>query len=290
MEKTIKFNIYLNGEPIRKLDSLRNNFVVEDILNHFETGQLIKWLEVRGYEKEYEKVSSIDKNKDKYEIIKDLIEIFEVDEMEKDEIDGIINTVKYNDEEKIRNEKYKQMKYRVDVVINDYHQGYGELINNLIVNKDNIPIIKGDIQCLKKNYKKLFVLDNYTLYFKLASNGAWSVVFLMLKEEFVRTFWLNNDIIKNNLKENLMQTNNKYLVECLGYELKTNRSDIDKYNWTVMETANTKVLVLINKLAKVRTQDTNHDEYSSCNGILKILNGLEVKADYSNAEVAYLVL
>ncbi|MBQ4468530.1 MAG: hypothetical protein II917_00105 [Synergistaceae bacterium] len=40
----IKFNLNFGGEHIRTLDDLRDNFSIEDILDVYNNGLLVKWL------------------------------------------------------------------------------------------------------------------------------------------------------------------------------------------------------------------------------------------------------
>ena len=40
MAKTIKFNLILDGYPVRTLEELQEHFSLEDMANYFETGQI----------------------------------------------------------------------------------------------------------------------------------------------------------------------------------------------------------------------------------------------------------
>lgn len=55
----IKFNLNFGGEQIRTLDDLRENFSIEDVLDVYNNGLLVKWLDVRNYKNELEKVKAI---------------------------------------------------------------------------------------------------------------------------------------------------------------------------------------------------------------------------------------
>ena len=59
MAKTIKFNLILDGYPVRTLEELQEHFSLEDMANYFENGLLERWLEVRGYEDELKAVREI---------------------------------------------------------------------------------------------------------------------------------------------------------------------------------------------------------------------------------------
>ena len=78
MAKTIKFNLICDDTPVRTIEDLQNNFSVEDVLTYYENKLLHRWLSVRGYNKELDKVTAITCEKP-IEIIKELIAIFNVE-------------------------------------------------------------------------------------------------------------------------------------------------------------------------------------------------------------------
>lgn len=83
MAKTIKFNLICNNEPIRTIEDLRENFVIEDILNYYRNGLLERWLKVRGYTEVLEQVAKIS-DEDSMGIITQLIKIFKVESNEEE--------------------------------------------------------------------------------------------------------------------------------------------------------------------------------------------------------------
>ena len=52
MAKTIKFNLILDDYPVRNLEGLQEHFSIEDMLKYYDNGLLLRWLKVRGYEKQ----------------------------------------------------------------------------------------------------------------------------------------------------------------------------------------------------------------------------------------------
>lgn len=77
MAKTIKFNLICDEKPIRTIEDLQNNFSIEDVLEYYNNKLLHRWLSVRGYAAELEKVSAIT-SQEPMEIIKELIRIFDI--------------------------------------------------------------------------------------------------------------------------------------------------------------------------------------------------------------------
>lgn len=77
MAKTIKFNLICDNKPIRTIEDLQNNFSIEDVLAYYNNQLLHRWLEVRDYKEELEKVRAITVDKP-VEVVKELIKIFRV--------------------------------------------------------------------------------------------------------------------------------------------------------------------------------------------------------------------
>src|SRR5574344_1295301 len=80
MAKTIKFNLQIDGNYVNRIDGLRENFCINDVLDLYKNGLLEKWLKVRGYDEYLSKIEKIDKNSNNTIVY--LIKIFD---MEKDD-------------------------------------------------------------------------------------------------------------------------------------------------------------------------------------------------------------
>ena len=167
MAKTIKFNLILDNYPVRNIEGLQEHFSMEDMLKYFDNGLLLRWLDVRGYEKQYEQVSAIDKNADKKTIVVELVKIFEVVDLDDSDIENAIGILSYLDEEKEFNAIYKENAFAKNQVIDDYHSGYAALVMHMEENKDNMAILKADAIQMEREYFGLFELNHYELYFRL---------------------------------------------------------------------------------------------------------------------------
>ena len=55
----MKFYLDIEGEKIRTLDELRENFFADSVLARYQSGELARWLEVCGYKYELEQVLAI---------------------------------------------------------------------------------------------------------------------------------------------------------------------------------------------------------------------------------------
>lgn len=192
MAKTIKFNLILDNYPVRNIESMQEHFSIEDMLKYFDNGLLLRWLNVRGYEKEYEKVSAIDKNADKKTIITELVKIFEVVDLDDSEIEKAIGILSYLDKENELNAIYKKNAFGKKRVIDDYHSGYKALIMHMEENNDNMAVLKADVIQIEREYYGLFELNHFKLYCDLISSAP-KALFAILTRDALRKFWIGEE-------------------------------------------------------------------------------------------------
>lgn len=89
----IKFNMDFRGEYIRNLEDLRNNFSIEDILEAYDNGLLVRWLDARYYTNELKQVRAIETTNARG-VLEELIRIF-CPETEQEEIDANLSLYDY---------------------------------------------------------------------------------------------------------------------------------------------------------------------------------------------------
>ena len=130
MAKTIKFNLICDEKPVRTVEDLQNNFSIEDVLAYYRNGLLTRWLKVRGYTEELEKVNAIP-DEDSLEVIKALIKIFNVSTDDKEIAQGVY-ILKYLEESKELLDCYRQENFKKQSIIDDYATGYRQLIDGIL--------------------------------------------------------------------------------------------------------------------------------------------------------------
>ncbi|WP_022954624.1 hypothetical protein [Leucothrix mucor] len=138
MAKKIKFNMRLDGNPVRNIEGIRDNFSIDDVLEVYQSGVLQRWLKSRGFDDAYYEVENIE---NKNNPILELVKIFDInfDEMELKEIISSIEQLKNN------REKYKLLdKGVVDnkKIIENYHLEYNELLEKATEYKDDFNELK----------------------------------------------------------------------------------------------------------------------------------------------------
>ena len=101
----IKFNLNFGGEQIRTLDDLRDKFSIEDVLDVYSNGLLVKWLDVHNHKQELEKVRAI-QTTDARGILSELIRIFGISD-DPEEIQDSLSVLDYLEERKKVHEDMK---------------------------------------------------------------------------------------------------------------------------------------------------------------------------------------
>lgn len=198
MAKTIKFNLICDGNPVRTIEDLQNNFSVEDILNYFNNGLLHNWLKVRGYDKELAAVNNIS-DEDSIQIIRKLIKIFNID-IEENKIEESIYMLKYLNDRKEAFSQYEKNKFKVGKIIDNYHAEYEQLVNCIIDAPDNAAYIKTTIAEIADNYFWIFEHDYRRLFYEF-HHKSLVAVFLLLANEKTRYFFMPIKLEKEDKEE-----------------------------------------------------------------------------------------
>lgn len=303
MAKTIKFNLICDNTPVRTLEDLRENFSVEDILKYYENKLLHRWLKVRGYTDELEKVSAIKEEKT-LEIIKELIKIFNVAEDEI-EIEQSVYMIEYLEERKIQYAAYEKEDYRVKNIIDDYMAEYRKLVDEILENSDDIARIKANIDKIVTDYSGILKLDYRKLYYTLQSKSVVAVMCLLMNEQ-ARNYYLpieqkddngtvTTDIDSDSDKKVMFQKiclaikSNKLETE-LGENLKSFAGITDGY-WKDLEPKGKKYMIIRMESGDyVRSAGKSGGDLSS-NDIenkFVILDGIDYKSNSATHQLLYM--
>lgn len=290
MAKTIKFNLILDNYPVRNIEGLQEHFSIEDMLKYFENGLLLRWLNVRGYEKQYAAVEAIDKSLNKKEIVMALVKIFEVVEMEAADIEKAIGILTYLDEEKELNAIYKENAFSKKQIIDDYHSGYSALVVHMEENKDNMAILKADAIQMEREYLGLFELNHDELYFRLLGSAP-KAIFAILTRDAFRKFWIGAEasvsIYKNVITELLAADKAK---EILGDDLKIVKRNTQAM-WDPIERPEVKLMVIsIESGTFIKNAGEFSEKLASTdvNDKLMKFNGLEYQCNNEYYELLYM--
>lgn len=317
MAKTIKFNLILDNYPVRNLEDLQEHFSIEDMLKYYKNGLLLRWLDVRGYKKQYEAVKVIADELNRKEIIVELVKIFEI-EIELSDIEKGICILDYLDEEKELNIIYKENAFLKKQIIDDYHSGYEALIGHIEANSQNMAVLKADIIELEREYFGLFQLNYFELYYRFLNNAP-KAIFAILTRDVFRKYWIQsegspNDTyqIYNSIKKELLSSSDIYtsyspalyylyskekevhsfdkLKEILGNDLKIVKRNTQAM-WDPIERPEVKIMVLnIQSGTFIKNAGEFSEKLSATDVNEKFLkfNGLEYQCNNESYELLYM--
>ncbi len=219
MAKTIKFNLILDGYPVRTLEGVQEHFSIEDMLEYFRNGLLERWLEVRDYVEELEAVKDIDPEADDDEVVKTLIQIFDI-AINNEDVEKGIEILTYLKRARELNAEYKKDAFEKHQVIEAYHAGYEATVQHMIDNKDNMALLKADVLEIEREYLGLFGLNHYELYFTLEEQAP-QAIFAFLTRDAFRKYWIDegsNPKILGSIKRQLLPVDT--MKSILGENLK----------------------------------------------------------------------
>ena len=188
MAKTIKFNLICDEKPIRTIEDLQHNFSVEDVLEYYNNRMLHRWLRVRGYDSELQKVNAITSD-DHMEIIKSLIAIFHIAADEKD-VEESVYALRHTEERRQILDMYERRNYESKNVIASYEAGYRLLVEEILENPKDAALIKANISELATNYAWVFELNHREVFNRLWWSESYLAVMCLLMNENTRPYYL----------------------------------------------------------------------------------------------------
>lgn len=312
MAKTIKFNLICDGQPVRTIEDLQENFSVEDMLGYFESGLLLRWLKVRDYKDEYKEVSEIS-TKDDLEIAKKLIKIFNVETDEK-EIAKDVYMLQFLKERSQKISKYDSNRLEIDEIVKDYTKEYADLVKEIMDNSDDISRIKANITEIVNNYKPVLQLNYRELFWKMADRDYLLVIICFLMNSVTRKYYLDagqpeNDkknmdtTIKKDKEEiykkicsyfepsaDIYKSTEDDIVKVLGDNVSVFDGKTDEY-WKDLEVKGKKYMILgIGTRDKVRAAgDHNGDlSYDDVNNKFPIVDGIDYMSNSTTSKLMYM--
>ena len=159
---------------------------------------LLRWLEVRGYEAEYKKVSEI-REIEELEIVKELIKIFDVEADEKKVEEGVY-MLQFLEERKELCEAYKQDSFKAQGIIDDYQTGFKQLIDGITENPNDVARIKANIAELMSGYKWAMDLNHRQLFWELKELSPLAIMCFLMNDE-ARKYYLPMPVRRDNTSD-----------------------------------------------------------------------------------------
>ena len=290
MAKTIKFNLICDEKPIRTIEDLQNNFSIEDVLTYYNNKLLHRWLSVRGYDAELKAVSAITTD-DSIEIIKELIHIFNVETDEK-KVEESIYMFQYQEERRQTYEIYKIENYNVVNIIEDYEHDYLQLVRGILMNPNDVSLIKANIAEMVSNYDWVFELNHRELFWDLMKRSPLGVMCLLMNEESRKYYLPGGD---NEDKKRMFQAicnliEQSDFEKLLGENLITFSGMTDGY-WKDLEPKGKKFMIVSMEIGDfVRSAGKSGGDLtgSDIKNAFVILDGIDYKSNYSSHKLRYM--
>lgn len=290
MAKTIKFNLICDEKPIRTIEDLQNNFSIEDVLTYYNNKLLHRWLSVRGYDAELKAVSAITTD-DSIEIIKELIHIFNVETDEK-KVEESIYMFQYQEERRQTYEIYKIENYNVVNIIEDYEHDYLQLVRGILLNPNDVSLIKANIAEMVSNYDWVFELNHRELFWNLMKRSPLGVMCLLMNEESRKYYLPGGD---NEDKKRMFQAicnliEQSDFEKLLGENLITFSGMTDGY-WKDLEPKGKKFMIVSMEIGDfVRSAGKSGGDLTSSDikNAFVILDGIDYKSNYSYHKLRYM--
>ncbi len=296
MAKRIKFNLILDNTPVRDLEGLRDNFNLDDLLSYFKSGVFQRWLEVRGYREELQKVERIDKGLSIDEVARKLINIFLPDAVPTSKE---IYHLHFLEERREFLETIERNETHYKTIVQDYHDRYEELKQRLIQNCENLQFLLAGISEIENQFLPLFQLEATKLLNFYGENHILIAVAFLLNRN-LRKYILEDKEIKSKLS-NIIQIRDRQIKEIYN-QFKSFRGLDEKYKskvktyqgdtsqkWIRIEEDD--VLILqSNAGTKLRDIYEPEQEYSHVYAKGSILRGLEFHSFKSSHFVKYIQL
>lgn len=306
MAKTIKFNLICDNKPIRTIEDLQNNFSIEDILEYYDNRLLHRWLEVRGYEEELEKVKAItvDDVEDPVEVAKKLIKIFNV-LIEDEKIEESVYIIAYLKKRQELYSVYEKENYRIKNIIEDYVNGYNHLVDRILENPKDIAIIKAAISEMTANYEWVLKLNHRDLFYAFRNKHLVLPIMCLLMNEHLRKYYLpleikkgekiiydtDKDVDKRKMYESICAMMEERAIDRkIGENLRTFAGATNSYWKDLREKGRKYMIIKMEEGDYVRSAGVADEELSASQIKNKfvIIDGIDYKSNSSSHQLMYM--
>lgn len=289
MAKTIKFNLVLDGYPVRTIEELQEHFSIEDILNYYKNGLLKRWLDARGYDKYSTYVSAMMPNLSDNSLIKELAKIFEIKISPKD-MDKATAILDYLEQQKTREAQYIKIAKNTQKIINDYFNNYNALIHHIEENCDKIGILRAAAIEIEREYFRLFIVNHRALFYRLKETAP-KMIYVLLTREALQTYLIGHEAdsgVMEKIETDFSST--EVIKRILGDDAIWVRQDTQG-NWDPVEAKNRKVMMLyVNLNSFVRNSDNRGEKLSQSDiiGKFRLLSGIDLQSSSSGSLMIYM--
>jgi len=276
MPKTIKFNLIVDGKPIRTLEQLRENFNIDDILQHYESGVLQRWLQVRELNTQLEHLKKITVS-DQISIATEICKVFDA-ELTENELKSAVFHLEFKERHRKELIKFEKLNNKQIEIISEYHTNYETLCEKIDNNPEYYEFLKTALNEIWNKYQLLFEKD-FERFFKHYVEKSPLLLHAMMGNRNFRSL-KKLDKEKIDIIFNLIPDQ-----DCCGdtitFEKDTN------YNWELITKNYVRILKINNKSGHVKIRNKYGTEFEDKKSEGKKICGLSFYSYTSSDSVDY---
>lgn len=279
MTKTIKFNLILDGRPVRNLDELRDNFNIEDILASYRNGLLKRWLETRGLTKEIAELEKIPD--DDVDAAKALCHVFHGNATT-EQIETAAYPFKFRRKEIERLERYTNLEAQKRKIISDYHEGYEKLLMAIENNSADYPFIKSAVAEIFSRYLGLYMLSARAFYERFIKNHPLVILSVLANKDMRPLIAVDLSQVRKDLTIDWSELTLPHIQVFAG---------ITEGYWKDLKPKGTRYLIIQMKKGNlIRNCGKNGEELNAddVNGKFPILDGIDYKSNSSVDQLIFM--
>ena len=164
MAKVIKFNMMVDGVSVRTMEELIEHFNISDVVELYESGTLLRWLQARDYLDHAEKLLQIDTAAPLEEKAKALCSAFG---FAPEETQRAISDMLHTRQREAALKEYAQDAASVDKIIENYLADYEKLKEDIKAHASDEDFIKSAVDQLAAVYQPILQRDCKHFYTEL---------------------------------------------------------------------------------------------------------------------------
>ncbi|MCK0515251.1 hypothetical protein MXE38_10430 [Anaerobiospirillum sp. NML120448] len=202
------FNV--DGQQVRTVEELRENFNLEDVLKHFYSGKLQKWLISHDYKHELDQVKDIASSNKKLDVSSKLLDIFKIEYDKKElkhfidelnQCESIAQQAVVGDSSEQRNTK-RTASLSKKATSSTYDK-YKRLVDEICMHDHKIDLIKQKIDIIVRKYYKHYLNERLGLIARFTKEAPYAFLAIIDNPKafnpFLPALLKFNQIIKDPL-------------------------------------------------------------------------------------------
>ena len=300
--KPIKFFLDICGKKIRDLDELRAgaDFHLDRLYELFTKGILERWLQVHGYNDEYDALAKLPKESLNEDNARAFCKIIRPDDAASS-LEAIIQNFKLSEKWKKELEAISTKGKTQLEVINNYHAGFDNLLQSIKNDTDNMPAVKTHLSELSLKYLNLFNINPHACIRFFKEEAPVAVLLMLanpvLREQLQQIDEFDN--IKKFLNEAIDILGDSPLSKFVFHEQEKNKNIISIIRfikkdtqgmWEDVEPNDKEFMILYaDESTTVRPYRGNNEELKKEDLLsFKIIKGIDYRSNNDNYYLVYM--